>query len=46
MTHSAISPQARADVEHRISELGKWFQNLNLDGVQTLPIIFLVTIPR
>jgi tRNA (mo5U34)-methyltransferase len=45
MTHSAISPQARADVEQRISELGKWFQNLNLDGIQTAPDHFLGDYP-
>jgi tRNA (mo5U34)-methyltransferase len=35
-----------ADIERRVRELGKWFHNLNLRGVQTAPDHFLGDYPR
>jgi tRNA (mo5U34)-methyltransferase len=39
---SQLSPQ---DIERRVRELGDWFQNLNLRGVQTAPHHFLGDYP-
>jgi tRNA (mo5U34)-methyltransferase len=36
---------SRSDIERKVSELGDWFQNLNLDGVQTAPHHFLGDYP-
>ena len=34
-----------ATIEHRIQELGSWFQNLDLNGVRTAPDHFLGDYP-
>src|SRR4051794_37167642 len=34
-----------AEIENRVQELGSWFQNLNLNGVQTAPNHFLGDYP-
>jgi tRNA (mo5U34)-methyltransferase len=36
----------RAETERRVRELGKWFHNLELNGVQTAPDHFLGDYPR
>src|SRR5829696_5453580 len=33
------------DIEHRVRQLGKWFHNLDLNGVQTAPNHFLGDYP-
>ncbi len=35
----------RAEIEEKISELGPWFHNLNLEGIQTAPDHFLGNYP-
>jgi tRNA (mo5U34)-methyltransferase len=41
-----MNPQLSArDIEQRVRELGNWFQNLNLRGVQTAPEHFLGDYP-
>ncbi|MGZ5182664.1 MAG: TIGR04290 family methyltransferase [Ramlibacter sp.] len=36
---------SRAEIEHRVHELGNWFQNIDLLGVQTAPAHFLGDYP-
>ena len=40
---AALSPER---IQQRVSELGPWFHNLNLGGVQTAPEHFLGDYPR
>jgi tRNA (mo5U34)-methyltransferase len=42
------SPQHydKSEIQHRISELGDWFHNLDLNGVQTAPDHFLGDYPK
>src|SRR4029079_8186059 len=42
---SAGSDDSAADLQQRILQLGKWFHNLNLRGVQTAPDHFLGDYP-
>ncbi|HJT89758.1 MAG TPA: TIGR04290 family methyltransferase [Bryobacteraceae bacterium] len=39
------APVSRDEIRRRVQELGKWFQNLNLGGVQTAPDHFLGDYP-
>jgi tRNA (mo5U34)-methyltransferase len=47
MTGSPVSPAhwSQDEIRRRVSELGDWFQNLNLGGVQTAPQHFLGDYP-
>lgn len=40
------APMSTSDIERRVRELGDWFQNLNLRGVQTAPQHFLGDYPN
>ena len=42
----AASPIASTSLLHRVRELGPWFHNLELDGIQTAPEHFLGDYPR
>jgi tRNA (mo5U34)-methyltransferase len=42
---SALAEISPAETEQRIRELGSWFQNINLNGVQTAPQHFLGDYP-
>ncbi len=47
MAHQPPSRTAdRAELAHRITELGEWFHNLDLNGVSTAPGHFLGDYPR
>ncbi|PYI76080.1 MAG: TIGR04290 family methyltransferase, partial [Verrucomicrobia bacterium] len=35
----------REEIEHRVRDLGQWFHNLNIAGVQTAPDHFLGDYP-
>ena len=37
---------ARAEIRRRVEELGEWFHNLNLHGVETAPGHFLGDFPN
>lgn len=39
-------PHSRSEIEERIAELGPWFHNLRLEGVQTAPAHFLGDYPQ
>jgi tRNA (mo5U34)-methyltransferase len=41
-----ISTPTREQIEHRVRELGQWFHNLDLNGVQTAPDHFLGDYPN
>jgi tRNA (mo5U34)-methyltransferase len=41
----ATSPRDRASIERRVRELGRWFHNMDLGGVQTAPNHFLGDYP-
>ena len=41
----ATVPMSAAETQKRVEELGAWFQNLNLNGVQTAPNHFLGDYP-
>jgi tRNA (mo5U34)-methyltransferase len=46
MRASSIAPEwSVAEIRQRVSELGEWFHNLNLNGVQTAPNHFLGDYP-
>ena len=45
MTMPAAMPMSALDTQKRVEELGAWFQNLNLNGVQTAPNHFLGDYP-
>src|SRR5438045_2227522 len=47
MTESPISPAewSRDQIRQRVSELGNWFQNIDLRGVRTAPDHFLGDYP-
>ena len=40
-----MSPMTREEIQRRVEELGDWFQNITLDGVQTAPDHFLGDYP-
>jgi methyltransferase (TIGR04290 family) len=44
-TRMAAKLFSRAEIEQRVRELGNWFQNLDLAGVQTAPAHFLGDYP-
>jgi tRNA (mo5U34)-methyltransferase len=46
MNSLEIANAERTRIEQRIRELGKWFHNMNLRGVQTAPNHFLGDYPR
>jgi tRNA (mo5U34)-methyltransferase len=46
MNSLGIANAERTRIEQRIRELGKWFHNMNLRGVQTAPNHFLGDYPR
>jgi len=41
----SLAQRTPEDIEQRVRELGDWFHNLNLDGVQTAPAHFLGDYP-
>ena len=45
MSMQAVMPMSAAETQKRIAELGAWFQNLHLNGVQTAPKHFLGDYP-
>ena len=45
MSVQSAMPTSAAETQKRIEELGAWFQNLNLNGVQTAPNHFLGDYP-
>ena len=45
MSVETVMPMSAAETQKRIEELGAWFQNLNLNGVQTAPNHFLGDYP-
>ena len=45
MSVQSAVPMSAAETQKRIEELGAWFQNLNLNGVQTAPNHFLGDYP-
>jgi tRNA (mo5U34)-methyltransferase len=42
---SAVAEFSPAEIQRRVAELGAWFQNINLHGVQTAPHHFLGDYP-
>lgn len=46
MADQSTIPPAQSDTARRIRELGKWFHNLDLNGVQTAPDHFLGDYPQ
>src|SRR5689334_9196914 len=47
MSGTAFSPpMTREEIARRVAELGDWFQNMNLGGVQTAPRHFLGDYPN
>ncbi len=42
---NATMPMTTEQIRHRVSELGKWFHNIDLGGVQTAPNHFLGDYP-
>ena len=45
MSSSLLADVSPAETQRRIAELGAWFQNINLNGVQTAPHHFLGDYP-
>ena len=45
MSVQSVVPMSAGETQKRIEELGAWFQNLNLNGVQTAPNHFLGDYP-
>lgn len=45
-TPASSNSLTRAEIETRVRELGQWFHNLDLNGVQTAPEHFLGDYPR
>src|SRR5581483_4299886 len=43
---STLNTEELARIESRIAELGEWFHNINLKGVQTAPNHFLGNFPQ
>nr|MBA2603988.1 DUF1698 domain-containing protein [Acidobacteriota bacterium] len=41
----SLAQRTPEDIEQRVRELGDWFHNLNLEGVQTAPAHFLGDYP-
>ncbi|HZV34212.1 MAG TPA: TIGR04290 family methyltransferase [Verrucomicrobiae bacterium] len=46
LSHSAPATLTREQIQQRINELGQWFHNMDLRGVQTAPNHFLGDYPR
>lgn len=42
---SARKPLSREEIQHEVRSLGKWFHNIDLDGVKTAPDHFLGDFP-
>lgn len=45
MSVNAVAPMTTGEIQRRVSELGDWFHNMNLGGVQTAPNHFLGDYP-
>jgi tRNA (mo5U34)-methyltransferase len=45
MSANAVAPLTTHEIQQRVSELGEWFHNMNLGGVQTAPNHFLGDYP-
>lgn len=45
-TNGIITAMSREEIERRVRELGPWFHNMNLQGVQTAPDHFLGNYPE
>src|SRR5205807_9762421 len=43
---SALTTEEQTKIEKRVAELGEWFHNIDLQGVQTAPHHFLGDFPR